>query len=153
LRVEHADEMVVLLADRALYAFYDDEASPSLDELRDRYARQSAGRSADGREAWHNWIVRRRSDGAAAGFLQATVRGDRADLAWVVGTAYQRQGLATEAARAVAAWLAPAGSGVVLGAHIAPGNSRSHGVARAIGLAPTDEVDDDGEVVWTAPPR
>jgi len=145
--------MVGLLADRALYAFYDDEPSPSLEELRDRYARQSAGFSPDGRETWHNWILRRRSDGSAVGFVQATVAGGRADLAWVVGTAYQRQGLAAEAARAVAAWLAPAGSGVVLGAHIAPGNTASHGVARAIGLAPTDAVDDDGEVVWAAPPR
>lgn len=145
--------MVGLLADRALYAHYDDEPSPTLDELRGRYARQSAGRSADGSETWHNWILRRRSDGAAAGFVQATVRGDRADLAWVVGTAYQRQGLAAEAARAVAAWLAPAGSGVVLGAHIAPGNTASHGVARAVDLEPTDVLDADGEVLWAAPPR
>ena len=35
----HADEMVDLLADRGLYTFYADEASPSLDELRARYAR------------------------------------------------------------------------------------------------------------------
>ena len=67
LRVEHADEMVDLLADRALYAFYADEASPTLDELRERYARQvrgALGRTA--REIWHNWILRERADGRGA---------------------------------------------------------------------------------------
>jgi RimJ/RimL family protein N-acetyltransferase len=101
----HADEMVGLLADRALYAFYADEASPSLEELRERYARQAAGVSPDGRETWHSWILRERGTARCVGFVQATVRdtdllgrGRSAELAWVVGTAYQGRGFATEAA-------------------------------------------------------
>lgn len=148
--MEHAEEMVGLLADRALYTFYDDEPSPTLEELRDRYARQSLGRSADGSEVWHNWILRVRATGAAAGFMQATVRGAVAELAWVVGTAYQRQGLAAEAALAVREALAPSGSGVDVVAHIAPGHAASHAVARRLGLAPTAEVDADGEVLWAS---
>ncbi len=142
--------MVSLLADRALYAFYDDEASPTLDELRARYARQSAGVSPDGSEAWHNWILRLLATGSAAGFVQATVRDGVADLAWVVGTAYQGQGLASEAALAVRDWLT--GSGAVVQAHIAPGNAASEAVARRIGLLLTDEVDGDGERLWRAGP-
>jgi RimJ/RimL family protein N-acetyltransferase len=142
--------MVGLLADRALYAFYDDEASPTLDELRARYSRQSAGASPDGSEAWHNWILRLLATGSAAGFVQATVRDGAADLAWVMATAYQGQGLASEAALAVRDWLA--GSGAVVQAHIAPGNTASEAVARRIGLVLTDEVDDDGERLWRAGP-
>jgi RimJ/RimL family protein N-acetyltransferase len=152
LRVQHADEMVALLADRALYAFYADEASPTLDELRERYERQSRGSSADGREEWHNWILRLRETGAAAGFVQATVTGadgDRtAELAWVVGSAYQRQGLAGEAAAAVLAALRGPGTTVI--AHIAPGNVASESVARRLGLRPTDR-EHEGETRWELP--
>jgi RimJ/RimL family protein N-acetyltransferase len=145
--------MVGLLADRALYTFYDDEASPSLDELRARYERQAAGRSADGSETWHNWILRLLATGETAGFVQGTVVGDVVYLAWVVGTSSQGQGLATEAALAVRDALAPAGSGVVVQAHIAPGNAASERVAARLGLRLTDEVDADGERLWRSPPR
>lgn len=167
----HADEMVDLLADRRLYAFYDDEASPTLDDLRTRYARQSAGRSPDGRSIWHNWIVRVRESGDAAGFVQATVAAtaatatavatdhldgpSSAELAWVIGTAYQRRGYATEAVAAVADSLrgpdSLTGDDVdLVHAHIAPGNTASQGVARRIGLVPTELVV-DGEIRWQQP--
>jgi len=172
--VEHADEMVDLLADRRLYAFYDDEASPTLDELRLRYARQSAGRSPDGREIWHNWIVRVRETGQVAGFVQATVGAtagtssagadtaatpfdgaSSAELAWVIGTSFQKRGYATEAVAAVAT--AVRGPDSLTGddvelvhAHIAPGNLASQAVARRLGLVPTSVVV-DGETRWQLP--
>lgn len=158
----HADEMVDLLADRALYAFYADEASPSLDDLRTRYSRWAAGTSPDGRETWCTWILRDRSSGACSGFVQATVRHDdgAAELAWVVGTAYQGRGFAREAAGAVLdAVLAgthvdvPRQPVARIEAHIAPGNEPSERVAAAIGLVPTSERDPDGEILWRLPTR
>jgi RimJ/RimL family protein N-acetyltransferase len=173
----HADEMVELLADRSLYAFYDDEASPSLGELRERYARQAAGLSPDGREVWHSWIVRERSSGAAIGFVQATVGATAgssaagadtaatpydgmtsAELAWVVAVPWQGRGYATEAAAGVlAAVRAPEPGGpsttttgddvILVHAHIAPGHTASEAVARRLGLAPTDVIH-DGETRW-----
>lgn len=156
----HADEMVDLLADRALYAFYAVEASPSLDDLRTRYSRWAAGTSPDGRETWCTWILRDRSSGACSGFVQATVRREErtAELAWVVGTAYQGRGFAREAAGAVLdAVLAgthvdvPRQPVARIEAHIAPGNEPSERVAAAIGLVPTSERDPDGEVLWRLP--
>ena len=159
LRVEHAEEMVGLLADRALYSFYDDEASPTLLELRERYERQVQGRSADGTQEWHNWVLRLRGAGDAAasgaglgtgpavGFVQATVTGATprtVELAWVVGTAYQGRGLASEAAAAVRDELGTASTVI---AHIAPGHVASESVARRIGLSPTAEQH-DGETRW-----
>jgi RimJ/RimL family protein N-acetyltransferase len=153
----HAEEMVVVLADRALYAFYDDEPSPSLDELRERYRRQAAGVSSDGLQVWHNWIVRDRATGACIGFVQATVtdrdaegsRRDRvAELAWVVATAHQRRGVAVEAAQAVRDHERNGPDAVrTIAAHIAPGHVASEAVARALGLRPTDRTV-DGETVW-----
>jgi len=159
LRVDHADEMVALLADRALYTYYDDEASPTLDELRSRYERQGVGSSPDGSETWHNWILRDLATGEVAGFVQATVRavdrGASAELAWVVGTAYQGRGYATEAAAAARDAITGPGSAsgddaTVVQAHIAPGHAASETVARRLGLEPTDVVH-DGETLWSTP--
>lgn len=155
----HADEMVDLLADRGLYVFYADEASPSLDELRTRYSRWAAGGSPDGRETWCTWILRLRSTSACVGFVQATVRvEDRtAELAWVVGTAYQGRGLAREAAAAVrdavlvGTHATGADAAARVEAHIAPGNTASEAVAQAIGLHPTPDHDADGERLWRLP--
>jgi RimJ/RimL family protein N-acetyltransferase len=161
LRVDHADEMVGLLADRALYAYYDDEASPNLAELRSRYSRQSVGSSPDGSEVWHNWILRDLATGEVAGFVQATVAGVdgrvTAELAWVVGTAYQGRGYATEAATAARDAITGPGSAsgddaAAVQAHVAPGHVASETVARRLGLEPTDEMH-DGETLWRTPSR
>ena len=151
--------MVAVLADRALYSFYDDEPSPDLAELEARYARQARGRSLDGTQDWHNWILRELASGEAAGFVQATVGQGDVELAWVVGTAYQGRGYATEAARAVLDAFLGGRLGVrtnVVMAHIAPGHRASETVAARLGLHPTDESV-DGETRWVlvveAPPE
>lgn len=159
LEVEDALEMVGVLADPVLYRFVGG-APPSLAELCERYAAQVSGRSADGGEAWHNWIVRERATGAATGFVQATVTGwperagDRdpdgeapaAEIAWLIGTPWQGRGYASEAARALVAWLTAAGVGTIV-AHVHPDHHRSASVAGRAGLAPT-EAFLDGERAW-----
>lgn len=72
LEVAHAEEMFALLADPVLHEFTDSAPPPSLEALRERYARLTSRCSADGAEQWLNWIVRG-SDGRAIGFVQATV--------------------------------------------------------------------------------
>ena len=149
LRVEHADELAPLLDDPALHEFIGGRpATP--DELRRRFERQVKGRSPDGRDHWLNWTVRERATGRAVGIAQATVRtdaaGHSADLAWVIATPYQGQGLAKEATGLVAAWLRERGADR-LGAHIHPDHRASMAVARSIGLAPTDALI-DGEIRW-----
>jgi RimJ/RimL family protein N-acetyltransferase len=140
-----AEDMVGVLADDALYAVIGG-APPSLDELRERYTRQAVGHSADGTETWHNWILRQRDDGAAIGFIQATVVDRTAELAWLVGVPWQGRGYATEAARAVVHWLMADGV-TTIKAHVAPGHRPSELVAERIGLAVTDDIE-DGERVW-----
>ncbi len=122
---------------------------PSLPALRERLRRWEAGGPADRSERWLNWIVRRRDDRTPVGHVQATVRDDHADLAWVVGTAWQRRGYATEAATAVAAALR-AGGVARLSAHIHPDHVASQRVAMACGLARTPERDADGEELWSS---
>ena len=147
---EHAAEMVAVLADPELY-LHTGGQPPSRDELRRRYELQARGRSDDGTALWLNWIVRERSTGAAVGFVQATlgIASRTADVAWLVGVAFQGRGYAREAAGAMVGRLREEGIAGVT-AHINPDNAPSQGVARALGFAPTTTVA-DGEVRWEMP--
>ena len=147
LRPEDAFEMVGVLADPRLYAFTGG-GPPSREELLAQYERQSVGRSADGAADWHNWIIRRRPQGDAIGFVQATVSSPRgpADIAWLIGVPWQGHGFAAEAALAMVAWLEGGGVAVIT-AHVHPGHTASEAVAARAGLEATDEID-DGERVW-----
>ncbi|WP_369183474.1 GNAT family N-acetyltransferase [Streptomyces sp. Y1] len=143
---EHAEAMAAALADPALHAFTGGRPATA-DELRARYTRLAAG-SPDPAEAWGNWALRLRADGALAGYVQATVRAGTAELAWVIGTPWQGRGLATEAARALLAHLTAGGVTTAV-AHIHPEHHASAAVARALGLRPTPHTQ-DGEVRWEA---
>jgi RimJ/RimL family protein N-acetyltransferase len=147
LAVADAGEMVRVLSGKDLYAFVGG-SPPTVDELRARYAGQAAGHSPDGREEWRNWIIRRRPDGTAIGYVQATItdEGKRAEVAWVVGLNWQGQGYATEAAQALMGWLDAHGVTTVQ-ARIHPGHAGSAAVARRAGMLPTGRFD-DGEQLW-----
>ena len=81
LTVEHATAMVSVLSDPSLYEFTGG-TPPTLEELTDRYTRQAVGHSPDGTEQWLNWVVL--LDSAPVGYVQATVVGDSAEIAWVI---------------------------------------------------------------------
>jgi RimJ/RimL family protein N-acetyltransferase len=147
LSIGHADEMAAVLADRDLYTFIGG-SPPTRQELRARYERWSAG-SPDPAESWCNWVIQLRSPRCLAGTVQATIRtGDEpvAEVAWVVGTPWQGRGIATEAARALIAWLRQQSVRTVV-AHIHPRHQASAAVAAAAGLIPTGELH-DGEMRW-----
>jgi RimJ/RimL family protein N-acetyltransferase len=148
LRVADADELVEVLGDPALHEFIGGRPD-TLEELRRRYVAMVAGPGRPG-ELWRNWVVRRRDDEAAVGTVQATLTRHgtdwRAEVAWVVGVAWQGRGYAVEAARALVGWLEAAGVGEIV-AHIHPDHAASARVAAGAGLVVTaDEV--DGEQVW-----
>lgn len=99
-----ADAMFDLLSDRDLYRYLDEAPPGDVAQLRERYARLESRASADGRQAWLNWIVRTAPGGPPLGFVQATVLEDgSAWVAYLLGRAHQGRGVA---ARATAAMLA-----------------------------------------------
>lgn len=142
LRLEHADELVLLLNDASLHR-YIGGVPPTRDQLRARVERQVHGRSPDGHELWLNWLVRKRPTGPLVGTMQATVYPERSSrvavLAWTIGSPHQGQGLATEAADLMASWLRQQGI-ACLRAHIHPRHDASMAVAAAIGLKPTNRM-------------
>jgi RimJ/RimL family protein N-acetyltransferase len=147
LRAEHAGEMAAVLADPALHQFTGG-APLSPEALRSRYDRLAAG-SGDQAVSWCNWVIQLRDPGCLVGTVQATICADdgpTAEVAWVVGMRWQGRGIATEAARALVAWLGQQAVRTVI-AHIHPGHQASAAVAAATGLSPTGHVQ-DGEIRW-----
>ena len=140
-----AGDLVSVLGDDQLYVFTGGRP-PTLAELEERYRAQLAGSPSEG-EIWHNWIIRLIGDGAAVGFVQATVTDVEADIAWLIGVDWQGRGFATEAATAMIEWLGAGGTRRLV-AHIHPDHAASRKVAAALGLVPTGEVDFDGETIW-----
>lgn len=140
LRPEHADEMAGVLSDPGLHTFIGGEPLTA-QELRARYERLVAGPPG-----WRNWVVWSREEERLVGYVQATIDGGSAEIAWVIGTLWQGRGLATAAAKALVGRLAEQGIGTVV-AHIHPDHAASAAVATAAGLRPTDRWH-DGEVRW-----
>ena len=149
LTIEHARAMVDVLADQALYDYIGGEP-PTLAQLHDRYAAQVTEVSPDGSQRWFNWIVKRRDSDALVGYVQATVEEDEhgpvAEVAWVINPTHQGQGLASEASLAMILWLRSRGI-TRIDASIQPEHDASRGVARRVGLHPT-EILEDGEIRW-----
>ena len=145
LRVKDADEMVEVLADPLIYLFMGGEP-PTLPELQARYELQASGRSPDATQEWLNWIVRPTSDGAAIGFVQTTVVGSDAEVAWVIAPRWQGNDYASEAAVALVGWLERHGMETIT-AFIHPDHEASAKVARRAGLSQTDEMV-EGEIAW-----
>jgi len=140
LRVAHADEMAVVLSAPELHEFTGG-APLGVQELRARYERLVAGPPG-----WRNWVIWFREEQRLVGYVQATIEGRNAEIAWVIGAPWQGRGLATAAAEALVGWLG--GQDVdTISAHIHPGHVASAAVARSAGLKPTDQWH-DGEVRW-----
>lgn len=146
--------MATALSDPALHTFIGGApADPTT--LRSRYERMIAG-PPDPDVSWLNWVIRLRDTSHLTGTVQATVTPadhDRdpghsliAEIAWVVGTPWQRKGIATEATRTLVDWLAHQPVRAVI-AHIHPDHQASAAVASAAGLTPTDELH-HGEILW-----
>ena len=142
-----SDDLFPMLDDPALGRFTGETPPADIEAVRIRFARWEARRSPDGAELWLNWVVRRREDARAVGLLQATVGEDDTSIAWTIGTAFQRQGFATEAGHELIAWLRDSlGAPLIVGS-IHPDNIASVTVAHRIGLRPTDRLH-ESEVIW-----
>jgi len=142
-----ADHLFPVLHDPELGRFTGGAPPADVEAVRVGFARWEARRSPDGTELWLNWVVRRRRDSRAIGLVQATVGDGDTAIAWTIGTAFQRQGFATEAGHALIAWLRDSlGVPGIVGS-IHPDNIASQTAARRVGLRPTDRLH-EGEVVW-----
>jgi len=96
----HADAMFVVLSDPMIYQ-YENEPPPSVEWLRDRFAKLETRRSPDGQQQWLNWVIQLPTS-ELIGYVQATVLPTgRAAIAYVLSSAYWGRGLAYRAVNAM----------------------------------------------------
>jgi RimJ/RimL family protein N-acetyltransferase len=139
LREAHAAALFVVLTDPELWRFTDDEPPLSENDLAERYRRLESRRSPDGSQSWLNWAIVC-SDGIV-GFVQATITGDVAEIAYVVGRGYQSRGYASDAVRAMLAFLETAGDIRTEYATIDERNEPSRRLLDRLGFVPVDAAD------------
>jgi RimJ/RimL family protein N-acetyltransferase len=143
---EHAEEMAEVLKAPTLNEHIGGQ-SPRAEYLATRYEALSSRRSPGGDELWFNWVIRLNDQGIAVGYVQATVREQSAALAWVIGTPWQKTGIATEAATAMVGILRAELAVTRFSASIAPTNRASQRVAAKLGMHRSGMME-DGEDVW-----
>lgn len=141
----HADALFPILNDDRLYTFIGGNPLTTVDALRERYTRLESRVSPDEKSRWLNWVIE--VEGATVGTVQATVAGDEAFLAWVVGTAWQGRGYASEAVTMLVAELGFQNV-ATFKAQIHPKNIASQRIAQKLGMAKTKKLV-DGEELWT----
>src|SRR5664279_3530467 len=108
LTVAHAAAMFEVLADAEIYRYLDHPPPPSLEHLRNVYAKLETRGSPDGSQVWLNWVIRLPGQ-PPVGYVQATVIAPGS--AWVGYVLSSRQwgrGYAHTATRAMVEHLATA---------------------------------------------
>ncbi|HTV75322.1 MAG TPA: GNAT family N-acetyltransferase [Candidatus Acidoferrales bacterium] len=95
LRETHAATLFALLRDPELWRYCDGEPPASQAALAARFRHLETRRSPDGSQAWLNWVVMVAD--RATGFVQATVTGEIAQIAYVIGRKHQSRAIATRA--------------------------------------------------------
>jgi RimJ/RimL family protein N-acetyltransferase len=137
-RVAHADEAWPHLDDERMWTYFPALRPPTLERLREIYARRERGYThADGAQVWGNWIARERATGRVVGDVQATIYPQRrvAYIAYGIYVEHQRRGLALEAARALIDHLHDAHGIRRVFAEMDTRNAASYRLAESLGFA------------------
>lgn len=125
LRADDAGVMFEGLSNTRLYAFIEEEPPASVEALRARYQRLESRLSPGGDESWLNWVILTKPDLGARGYVQATVCGESASIAYVLFEDAWGQGLAKEAVQVMLVHLRDAWSVRTARATVDPRNLRS----------------------------
>ena len=101
LQPRHAPLLFQTLSDPSIYTFIPFDPPKSVEALTERYGHLSVGHSADGKDIWLNFALRKLENNAYIGTVQATVTGKLAYVAYELGPQHWGKGYATEAVRAL----------------------------------------------------
>jgi ribosomal-protein-alanine N-acetyltransferase len=135
LMVAHADAMFGVLSDPQIYRYLDYGPPPSVEHLRDVYAKLERRESPDGSQLWLNWVVR--LGAKPMGYVQATVfPAGTAWVAYVLSSEYWGRGLACKATHAMIEHLASAYGITQYLATVEAQNRRSIGLLQRLSFRP-----------------
>ena len=136
----HAEAMFAVLGAPELYRYLDFGPPPSLEHLRGVYEELEARVSPDGSQLWLNWVIRPQG-GVPVGFVQATVSGAEAWIAYVLAKEWWGRGYAFQATQAVVDHLRAACGVVRFLATVEAGNARSVRLLRRLGFRVATEAE------------
>jgi ribosomal-protein-alanine N-acetyltransferase len=102
----HADLLFDGLQDERLYEFITDAPPVSIGALRERYARLASGQSPDCTQRWLNWAVWSLGARKYIGYVQATIAGGTATIAYLTFVDEWGKGYSHEATQAMIDYLA-----------------------------------------------
>ena len=136
LTVAGADTMFEVLSDPQIYRYLDYGPPPSVEHLRDVYAKLERRTSPDGSQLWLNWVVRRLG-AKPIGYVQATVSAPgTAWVAYVLSSEYWGRGYARMATHAMIEHLASAYGTTRYLATVEALNRRSIGLLERLSFRP-----------------
>jgi ribosomal-protein-alanine N-acetyltransferase len=136
----HAETLYAVLSEPELYRYLDYGPPPSLEHLRAVYEELEARVSPDGSQLWLNWAVRPHGR-PPVGFVQATVGGADAWVAYVLARESWDRGFATEAVQAMIGHLRSACGVTRFLATTDEGNGRSIRLLRRLGFRAATEAE------------
>ena len=143
----HAPDMYPILADTSLYQFTGGQPPRNVDAVERWFSDLESRKSPDGTQRWLTWVVQLKEQKALIGYVQATITGVQANIAWMIGTNWQGRGYAKEAVALLTARLKQHAV-KQLTAYIHPDHKASQRVATSIGLLRTG-ASHEGEEIWT----
>jgi RimJ/RimL family protein N-acetyltransferase len=151
LREDHAEALYSALSDERVGTYLGGPDVESLEWLRDRITRLLAGAPPGSGQEWWNGVVL--LDGAVIGRVEATLHDGDAEVAYVLGPQWWRQGYGTEATTWLLDELRAAGVRRAW-ATVMRGNAGSRGVLRRAGFVEVEPPEapvllsyDDGDLV------
>ncbi|HYN75791.1 MAG TPA: GNAT family N-acetyltransferase [Candidatus Limnocylindria bacterium] len=139
----HAPLLFDLWQDPAVFRYVPQDPPESLAWLSERYRKLETRQPPEGDEAWLQWAVRFSAEPTYVGVVEATVVPHGASpVAWMFGSAWWRQGLASEAMTRVLAQLADAWGVADVYVEIDERNVPSLALAHRLGFEEFARVED-----------
>jgi [ribosomal protein S5]-alanine N-acetyltransferase len=139
----HAPPLFDLWQDPSVHRYVPQDPPASLASLTERYRKLQTRRSPEGDEAWLQWAVALVGEPTYVGAVEATIRPEGpSPLAWMFGSAWWGQGLATEAMTRVMAHLADAWGARDVLVEIDERNVASLALAHRLGFEQFARVED-----------
>lgn len=136
----HAQELYRFFSDPKLHQFTPSEP-PALEQQKERCIKWARRRSPDGSEIWLNWAARDNTSGNIAAHIQVGIKEDSvASIGYVVSTAFQRNGIATEALEATFQYLKKHLGVREVRAWSDTRNIASHALVKKLGMVQIDYI-------------
>ena len=121
-----AKELENVLCDAEVYQYVDNGVAPTPKELLESFKQREQGPPTDRQsEIWIDYIIRIKTSQTAIGRVEATVVEHRAEVAYFIGTDFQRQGYGSEALEWLEGFAIANHNVTEFWATVTPGNERS----------------------------